>query len=214
MLLIGALAACSAIASNASAQTATGSLTSGGNNSITIGQNQQFTLTLAVTTNFVSSGYSVFYSIGGGGQNFFGIPNFVAPGTPRTNLSSVFTDPTTSDAAAFNGPGGFARFTFGPSSNSNQFDLGYTGDQINNQAAGTFSLQSLLINSLNATPGTYTITLNRAIMTDRTGGGFNDVPFNATFNVTVVPEPSTVGLAIIGGVALLVVGYRKQRARA
>jgi hypothetical protein len=167
-------------------------------------------------TNFESSGYTVFYSIGGGGASFFGIPNYSAGPpvfTPRTNLSTVFTDPTTSDPVAFNGPGGFARFTFGPGSNSNQFDLGYTGDQVTNQPPGTFSLQRILINALNAPVGTYTIFLDpRSSMTDRTGGGFNDVSINAmAFTVQVVPEPTTVGLAVIGGGMLLVAGYRKHR---
>ena len=124
MLLIAALVICPFLAINSSnaQDTATATLLSGGSNSITISQNQQFTLTLGVTTNFVSAGYSVFYSIGGGGAAFFGIPNVVPAGpprhtfTPRMNLAPVFNDPTTSDQAAFNGPGGFARFTFGPSS--------------------------------------------------------------------------------------------------
>ena len=213
--LIAALAVCPFVAmqsGNAQQPTATAFLMSGGG---PIGQNSQFTLTLSVSTNFVSSGYSVFYGIsGGGGASFFGIPNYSAGPpvfTPRTNHSSIFTDPTTADPVAFNGPGGFTRFTFGPGSNTNQFDLGYTGDQVNNQNAGTFSLQSILINALNAPVGTYTIFLDRAIMTDRTGGGFNDVPMMASFTVNVVPEPTTVGLAVIGGGMLLVAAYRKHR---
>ncbi|MEP6821346.1 MAG: PEP-CTERM sorting domain-containing protein, partial [Chthoniobacterales bacterium] len=55
----------------------------------------------------------------------------------------------------------------------------------------------------------------RSIMTSRTGGGFFDVnmggPSGPQFTVNVVPEPSTVGLAVIGGAALLLVVWRKQR---
>ncbi len=221
-LLVAALLICPLLANAQSV--ATGSLTSGGMSTITIGQNQQFTMTLGVTTNFVSSGYTVFYSIGGGGAGFFGMFNAVdnPPGppieiTPRTNLNTILNDPTTGDLVAFNGPGGFARFTSGPGSNSNQFDLGYTGDQVNNQPAGMFNLQSIMVNSLNAAPGTYTIFLDaRSVLTDRTGGGFFDVNFGAgqpgspVLTVNVIPEPATVGLAIVGGALLLVVGWRKR----
>lgn len=225
MLLIAALVICPFLTINRSdaQSTVTATLTSGttgtGPNSITITQNQVFTLTLRVTTNFVSSGYSVFYAIGNGGANFFGFANAVdnPPGgpvefTPRTNQQPIFGDPTTGDLAAFNGPGGFARFNFGPGGNRNQFDLGFTGDQTNNAAAGTFNLQSLQFTALNAAPGTYTISLSNAVMTDRTGGGFDDVPFTASFTVNVIPEPTTVGLAVIGGGVLLVGAWRKRRA--
>ena len=51
-------------------------------------------------------------------------------------------------------------------------------------------------------------------MTDRTGNGFNDVPMTASFTVNVVPEPTTVGLAVIGGGVLLIGAWRKRRAQA
>lgn len=231
ILLITALALCPFVAlQSGHAQgcptcVATATLTSGGLNNITIGSNGTFTLTLGVTTNFISSGYTVFYSISANGLSTFGIPNYSAGPpifTPRTNLNAIMNDPTTSDAVAFNGPGGFTRFGFGPGSNSNQFDLGYTGDQVNNQAAGTFALQSIMFSALNAAPGTYTIFLDaRSIMTEHnTPGSFNDVNMgNGTagspiFTINVVPEPATIGLALVGGALLLLVIYRKQRARA
>ena len=80
-----------------------------------------------------------------------------------------------------------------PAAPANQFDLGYTGDQINNQPAGTFNLQSIVFNALNAPVGTYTITLDRAVMSTPL---FTDVPMSASFTVNVVPEPTTVGLAV------------------
>ncbi|MGI8435530.1 MAG: PEP-CTERM sorting domain-containing protein [Chthoniobacterales bacterium] len=182
-------------------------------NNITIGSNGTFTLTLGVTTNFISSGYTVFYQ----SDNAF---NFIQL-TGRTNLNAIMNDPTTSDAVAF-GPPGNGRLMFGPSGHSNQFDLGYTGDQVNNQAAGTFTLQSINVSLLNLAPGTYTIFLDsRSIMTEHnTPGSFNDVNMgNGTmgspiFTINVVPEPATIGLALVGGALLLLVIYRKQRARA
>jgi hypothetical protein len=204
MFLIAALAVCPlfAVQSGMAQSTATATLLSGGFNSISISGNQSFTLTLGVTTNFVSSGYTVFYT-SNDGNGFFQIVS-------RVENATLFNDPTTSDAVAFGGTAGILNPT-------NDFDLGYTGDQVNNQAAGTFNLQTLTFNTLNAPAGVYHIFLDpRAVMTDRTGGGFNDVNMtgNPIFTITVVPEPATVGLFVIGGAMLLVVALRKRAARA
>ena len=211
-LLVTALVICPllAIQSTSAQSVATATLTSGGMTSITIGQNGTFVLTLGVTTNFVSSGYTVFYQ-SASGNGLFQL-------TGRTNLSPinavtggpVFDDPTTSDAVAFGGTAGILN-------PSNMFDLGYTGDQTNNQPPGTFLLQSVNVSALNIAPGTYTIFLdNRSIMVDRPV--FQDVnmggPTGPMFTVTVVPEPTTVALAVLGGAALLVFVWRKQHARA
>ncbi|MEO7796786.1 MAG: hypothetical protein ABIY47_03555, partial [Opitutaceae bacterium] len=173
-----------------------------------------FTLTLAVTTNFDSGGYTVFLQ-SNNGSGFFRLSN-------RMNLSPIIDDgsgprPVFNDPTVANPFPNIAAATLSP---SNMFDLGYTGDQMNNQPPGTFTLASYLVTVNPATPnGTYTIFLdNRSIVTSRTGGFFTDVniggPTGPQFTVTVIPEPTTVGLAIIGGAALLVVAWRKQRARA
>jgi hypothetical protein len=185
----------------ANAQTATATLLSGGSNTITITGNGTFTMSLGVSTNFVSSGYTVFYMVSANASGLLQL-------TARTNTSpgGIFNDPTTPDAIAFTPANGL----LDPRNNN---DLGYTGDQVNNQPPGTFSLQTITVTALNMLPGQYTISTSSAIMTDRTGGGFNDVPMSAMLTINVIPEPTTVGLAIIGGAALLVVGWRK-RARA
>ena len=175
--------------------------------SITIGNSGSFTLTLGMTTNFISSGYTVFYTMGGGS----GLFQIVG----RVNNNGVMTDPTTSDAVALAGTAGVLNPT-------NDFDLGYTGDQVNNQPAGTFNLQTLTINALNATPGAqYTIFLDpRGVMTDHsTPTTFEDVAFTGgspvfTINISAVPEPATIGLAVMGGAMLLVVARRKLASRA
>ena len=203
-LLVTALVICPllAIQSTNAQSVATATLTSGGLTSITIGQSGSFVLTLGVTTNFVSSGYTVFYQ-SANGNGLFQL-------TGRTNLMPLFNDPTTSDAVAFGG-------TAGVLNPSNMFDLGYTGDQVNNAAPGTFNLQSVNVTALNIAPGTYTIFLdNRSIMVDRPV--FQDVnmggPTGPMFTVTVVPEPTTVALAVLGGAALLVFVWRKRQVRA
>ncbi len=185
----------------ASAQdTAVATLTSGGLNSITIGQNGTFNLTLAVTTNFVSSGYTVFYQ-SNNGSGLFQINS-------RTFLDPIFN------------PGGGPPPPFPPFpmllNPSNMFDLGFASNDPNaTHPAGTFSLQSVNIGALNAPIGTYTIFLdNRSIITSRTG--FNDVNFGGqsgpVFTVTVVPEPATVGLLVMGGALAVFALLRKRRA--
>jgi hypothetical protein len=208
-LLIAALVICPFLAINSSnaQSTATATLLSGGSNSISIGANQSFQLTLSVTTNFVSSGYTVFYQTSPNGSGLFRITarQNLSPVHPVTGIN-VFNDPTTADGTAFGGNAGLLDPV-------NDFDLGYTGDQTNNQAAGSFTLQRITITALNVPVGTYTIFLDRGVMTDRTGGGFNDVPMMASITINI-PEPTTVGLAVVGGGALLIGEWRKRRARA
>jgi hypothetical protein len=75
-------------------------------------------------------------------------------------------------------------------------------------------LQTITVQALNVPVGQYQIFVSQCVMTDRTGGGFNDVPFTAMITLGVltppVPEPTTVGLAVIGGAALLVLGWRRR----
>ena len=209
LFLIAALAISPFIAfQSGMAQVTTATLTTtGGLTNVSITGNGSFTMTLGVTTNYVSSGYTVFYT----SPDSNGLFQLVS----RVNNLPLFNDPTTSDGVAFGGTGGVLNPT-------NDFDLGYTGDQVNNQAAGTFALQTLTINALNAAPGVYHIVLDpRSVMTDRTGGGFNDAPMfggvngpNPSFTINVIPEPATIGLAVMGGAMLLVVARRKFASRA
>ena len=50
-----------------------------------------------------------------------------------------------------------------------------------------------------------------AVVTDRTGGGFNDVPFTAVATINVVPEPSGVALALAGGISMIAALRRRKR---
>ena len=217
MFLIAALLICPVLAvqnGNAQGPTATGTLTgSGGSSTINITGNQQFTLTLAISTNFEAGGYTVFYLVSNNGSGLFQIVGRMnlSPMHPAT-MMPVFNDPTTPDSSAFGGMNGI----MDPFAGANPMgsDFGYTGDQTNNQPMGSYSLQMITINALNAPVGQYFIMTDRAIMTDRTGGGFEDRPFMTMATINVIPEPTTVGLAVIGGGMLLVAGWRKRRARA
>lgn len=179
---------------------AVATLTSGGLNSITIGQNGSFNLTLAITTNFISSGYSVFYQSNNGSSLF------------QIN-SRTFLDPIFTEVQIFP----IFPMVLNP---SNMFDLGATApDPGTPHPAGSFTLQSVNMSALNAPVGTYTIFLDaRSIMTSRTGGGFNDVNIGGAtgpvFTVNVVPEPATVGLLIVGGAVGLLVAWKRRQAAA
>ena len=205
-LLVAALVVCPFLAiqsGNAQTPTVAATLTNNGSSSITITGNQQFTMTLAVQTNFTSSGYTVFYQ----SNNGSGLFRIVARQnlSPLFNGQPIFNDPTTPDSVAFSGNNSL----LDPVNNN---DLGYTGNSFDNQPPGSYSLQMVTINTLNAAPGTYTIFLDtRSIMTN--SANFTDVPMSATFTVNVIPEPTTVGLAVIGGGVLLIGAWRKRRAQ-
>ncbi len=188
--------------------TATATLISGGANFVNITPGQSFTLSLGVTTNFISSGYTVFYqAVGGPAPAFFQITarSNTSPINPDTGMP-VFTLLPTFDP--FPVPFPYSR------------DLGATGDQTHNQPPGTFSLHDLTIMALpSAVPGSYSYRLDpRSIMTDRTGGGFFDVNMGGasgpTFTINVIPEPATIALAAVGGAVVLLVFRRRLRAAA
>ncbi len=179
--------------------TATATLTSGGANSITIGANGAFNLTLGITFNFPSSGYTVFYQ-SNNGQGLFQINS-------RTLLDPFFNQAGNPSFPQILNP-------------SNMGDLGAMVTDIGNpHPPGTFTLQSVNISARNAPVGVYTIFLDsRSIMTSRTGGGFTDVNIGGSsgpvFTVNVVPEPSTIGLFGIGAAALGAMVWRRRRAAA
>ena len=202
MFLVAALALIPFVASQSgNAQSvATGSLTQTGTglSTFTISSNQQFQLTLMVTTNFISSGDTYFF------QNDNATPIFQI--VARDMSLSPYPDPTVNNP--FNGNAGLLNPV-------NDFDLGATNDLSDTDPAGTYTLGILTFNTLNAPNGQYTIFLdNRSIITDRTGGGFADVPFGGMVTINVIPEPATVGLAVMGGAMLLGVVLRKRRATA
>ena len=179
---------------------ATATLTSGGLTSVTIGPNGTFTLTLGITTNFIAGGYTVFYQ-SNNGQGLFEI-------TSRTSLDPIYPFPF---------PDPIPLPDLLNPSTASDFGAGTSGPGVTHPA-GTFDLQAVTISALNAPIGTYTIFLdNRSIITDRTGGGFLDVPFGGAsgpmFTVTVVPEPATTGLLAMAGGALSFLAWRKRSLR-
>ena len=202
--LIAALVICPFLAmqsGNAQTVTATlfGSTSPSGpfsSSTITITQNQTFYLQLQITTNFISSGITFFVQ----SNNGSGLFRVVA----RDMTGNPYPDPTTDDATAFGGDAGLLNPV-------NDFDLGSTNNGSTTDPAGTYTIAILTFNTLNAPVGTYTIFTDRGIVTDRTNNGFEDRAFTAMATINVIPEPTTVGLAVIGGGMLLVAGYRKHR---
>ncbi len=151
----------------------TGSLTQTGTGASTfnISSNQQFQLTVTVSTNFVSSGVTYFLRTSNNGSGFFQV-------IARDTTLNPYPDPTTSDSRAFGGSAGLLNPV-------NYFDLGETNNG-SETPAGTYVIANLTFNTLNAPVGQYTIFIDRGIVTDRTGGDFEDSAFTAlaTINVT------------------------------
>jgi hypothetical protein len=200
MLLVIALVVCPLLTSGLSnAQTVTASLfqTGTGLTTFSITPNQQFQLTLQVTNNFISSGVTYFFN----NPQFAGTARFQI--IARDMSLNPYPDPTTDDATAFGGNAGLLN-------PFNDFDLGSTNNGSQTDPAGTYTIGVLTFNALNVPAGSYTISTDRGIITDRTNNMFNDVPFSTFVTINVIPEPTTIGLAILGGGALLVGAWRKR----
>ncbi len=89
---------------------------------------------------------------------------------------------------------------------------------VGSDVAGTASLylNGSLIGSASATKGTYGDNLNRPIGIGQLGAnfgylvGFKGDIFDPSVQLGVVPEPSTLALGALGGLAMLIAGRRKS----
>ena len=197
MLLVIALVVCPLLApesGRAQAPVVTATLTgSNGSSTVNITSNQSFTLTLMINTNFPSSGITFFFRSNAAGSGLFRITARDATGSPYVFPPLVCSP---GDPCLLNPV--------------NDFDLG--GSNVPDPLPpGSYTVATFTFETLNAPIGQYTISTDRGIVTDRSGGGFVDRPFTATATINVVPEPGTVGLALLGGGALLVAAWRRQR---
>ncbi len=187
-------------AEKASAQNATATLFNGGNPFINIAAGGTFTLDINIVTTFSSVGMTYFLQ-SNDGNGFFTI-------TARNIGASPFNDLITNDVTAFTPPAGDLNPV-------NDFDLGAVIANPNMPlAAGNYFIATLTLTISGAiSPGTYHIFFDsRTIVAD---GSFNDHGVTANmFTVTIIPEPATTGLAVLGGVMLLVFAWRARRAMA
>lgn len=186
-----------AAAPSGRAQVVNATLTNNGSSTVTIASNQSFSLTLMVNTNFPSSGISFFLQSNLAGSGLFTITNIDRTGSPFPDWEPLIV------------PCGIA-CVLNP---SNDFDLGSSSFSGSPSPAGAYTIATITFSTANAPPGQYTISTDRGIMTDRTGGGFNDVPFFTFATINVVPEPGAVVLALVGGSSLLAVLRRKKKGR-
>jgi hypothetical protein len=202
--MIAALAMSAFLAmQSGNAQTVAATLTASNNaagpfnsSSISITGNQQFFLRLQISTNFISSGITFFLQSSNNASGFFRI-------TSRDMSMSPYPDPTTSDATAFGGNAGLLDPV-------NDFDLGGTNNGSDTDPAGMYTIATFTLSAMNLQPGQYTIFVDRGVVTDRTGGGFEDRPFTAMATI-IVPEPATVCFAVIGGLLLVGARWRSKR---
>ena len=176
----------------------TASLTNNGSSTVNITSNQSFTLTLMLNTNFVSSGITYFMQSNVAGSGLFTITAIDRTGSPFP-FASPLPDPC--GIACVLNP-------------VNDFDLGATNNGSDTDPPGLYTIATITFSTTNAPVGQYTISTDRGVVTDRTGGGFVDRNFSAVATINVVPEPTTVGLALLGGAVLAVRVWRRHRTRA
>jgi hypothetical protein len=104
-----------------------------------IGNNGTFTLTLQISTNFVSSGITYFLQSSSNANGLFRIVS-------RDMSMSPYPDPTTDDATAFGGDAGLLNPV-------NDFDLGATNNGSATDPAGMYTIAILTLQLVNPFPG-------------------------------------------------------------
>ena len=167
---------------------------SNGSSAITITSNQTFTLTLSITTNFPSVGIAYFLASNAAGSGLFRITGINATGSPYPPGPLVCSgpgDPCLLDPVNNNG-------------------LGAAAGHGATVQPGTYTIATFTFSTMNAPVGQYTISTDRGVIFD-TPGGVEGRPFTAVATINVVPEPTTVGLGVVGGAMLLLAARRRQR---
>lgn len=171
----------------------------GGPASVAPGESFTFTLTLT-SGGETSVGLSYFLQVlDGGGNGLFRI-------TGRDFAGSTFSDPTADNSIALQP----ADALLDPRNDSNLGAI--VADPNAPNGAGSFFVANFTLQTLaGLAPGVYTISTADAFATDAAFGD-NAIP-DATYSVTVVPEPSTVAFALLGTLGFCGLRWRKQAAR-
>ncbi len=175
--------------------------TSGDPGSVTIAPGDLFNVTLTLVSQGAASiGLSYFLQVlEGGGNGLFRI-------TARNLSGSSFSDATTDDSIALQS----ADALLDPRNNSN---LGATVVDPNSpNGAGSFFIASFTLQALaGIAPGVYTLSTADVVVTD---SAFGDNPVgDASYGVTIVPEPSTyclLGAGLLFGAARSVRRFRRN----
>ena len=183
----------------ASAQNATATILNGGLPGITLPfGGGAFTFDINIMTTFSSVGITYFLQ-SNDGNGFFSLTGRNITGSP---FQSVLPP------EAFMPP-------HGDLNPVNDFDMGGGVPDPNQPVPpGSYFISTMSLSySASLAPGVYHIFFDsRTIVAD---GQFNDHDVTANqFTVTIVPEPATTGLAVMGGVMLLAFGWRARRVSA
>lgn len=172
--------------------------------------------TFTLTTSVTFSGYSA-----SGLSYWLQVPSALAPFLSITGISYLtFTDPIQSDVPkTFSDNTGATAGFLSDRGASNSGDLGAIAtDPTTGIAPNTYQVTTLNFTLSGAPAGTYTMQTTNLNPkgSEVSGNGANNfathfLSSQATYTITVVPEPSTWALLATGAVALLGVGARQLR---
>ena len=169
-----------------------------------------FTISLSLTVTQSSApanvtGFDLYLATSSANSGYFTVKAAAATG-PFTSSgpASPESDPLSTAAAA-----GFVR---------NGLDQGFSGATVNTPTT-SLALETLTLSvGANVPKGTYTFLTTSAsnagvYYSDISDSGFNTYPVDTagTFSITVVPEPSTWALGLLGGAVGLIAVRRRTR---
>jgi len=154
------------------------------------------------------TGVEVYLRVPDGGNNIrITSLEVIGPGTVFGSVPGSLDSPAELYDGASLEPGTFSAF-----------DQSVTQAPAVASIAGTdLVLANFMVNIGNAGPGTYVISLNAdpfwsTLLTNDNPGGDNTVPLEyISGTITVVPEPSTVLMAGVAGIGMVVLGFRRRR---
>jgi len=189
-------------------------LSTGGNQSVSVSPGQSFTLDIGLTPDMSVNGFSLYLQAIATGNLHNADPGFQV--TEDTSLQTAISDPLTiQNSTGETNPVSFSPAIPIPLSPSKSADLGFAAqDTTKDSLSASSSSYPLLELTVEAplTPGTYSLDLIDTAIVNAAGseedqnlssGASTGNVQTSPFSVAVVPEPATLALFMLGGLGLL-----------